>query len=462
MNKFKKFLTTDPVPKALIVLALLAISTLGYLNIRTAYQTGGCVTADGYLWCESKQKCVQPWGERCESIAGGDMDEYGCVNSAGYIWCAAKDKCFRPWEESCIGVSVPAKDPHGCVTADGYIWCSSKLKCIKPWIEGCTSIAGGDMDSHGCVGSAGYIWCVSKQKCIRPWKDSCQKITNEEKDAHGCITSAGQAWCESQQKCIQPWMEVCVDIYEGDYDEHGCRTGLGFEWCEISQKCVEPWKEPCEQPKKKRIDEHGCVLSDGFEWCEPEAKCLQPWMEECEATYDAPTNPFPDTDLDTLEGEAAAMLYSRGVISGFPDGEFKGNQPVNRAEAAKFLLLAAGSEIRNLNNDGLFSDVIDGEWYVPYVMTAANEGIISGYPDGSFKPADTVNTAEFLKMLTLAFDLEEGISYTYSDVPDDAWFAKYAGLAEFYDLFPERGSGLLYPDQDMTRKEVAIAIYQYL
>ena len=172
-------------------------------------------------------------------------------------------------------------------------------------------------------------------------------------------------------------------------------------------------------------------------------------------------NPFPDTNTNSLEGISATELYRRGVIGGYPDGEFKGFRQVNRAEAAKFLLLARFEKIAEIANSGKFPDVKDGEWYVSYIVTAADKGIISGYPDGTFRPQNTVNTAEFLKMLTLTFGLSENLAYSYTDVKSDDWFASYAGTAQKYKLFPDRTTNL-YPKQNLTRKEVAVAIYQYL
>ena len=179
------------------------------------------------------------------------------------------------------------------------------------------------------------------------------------------------------------------------------------------------------------------------------------------AFYDY-NNPFPDTNTNALEGMAAAELYRRAVIGGYPDGEFKGWKAVNRAEAAKFLLLARFESITSVRNDGKFRDILDNQWYTSFVVTAAQKGIINGYPDGTFQPGRTVNTVEFLKMLTLSFDLETYLPHYYSDVPDDAWFAKYAGIAQKYNLFPDRNTAKLEPSRTLTRKEVAIAIYQYL
>ncbi|MFH0770795.1 MAG: S-layer homology domain-containing protein [Candidatus Peregrinibacteria bacterium] len=185
------------------------------------------------------------------------------------------------------------------------------------------------------------------------------------------------------------------------------------------------------------------------------------YEDEILADIESYRNPFPDTDLAELTGKAAAELYRRAVIGGFPDGEFKADRPVNRAEAAKFLLLTRDGTVEDAGNDGRFPDVRDGEWYTKYVVAAANEGVIRGYPDGLFRPANQVNTAEFLKMLTLTLGLEEGLDYGYKDVPADSWFAPFAGIAQKYDLFPGRVSRLS-PTLPLSRGDVAVAIYQYL
>jgi len=186
------------------------------------------------------------------------------------------------------------------------------------------------------------------------------------------------------------------------------------------------------------------------------------YEDEVITNFESYKNPFPDTTKGSLLGKAAAELYRRAIIGGYPDGEFKGSKDVNRAEAAKFLLLAHYGTVANVTNNGQFKDVKNGQWYTKYVMTAANEGIINGYPDGSFRPANTINTAEFLKMITLTFKIKLNKSYNYKDVKTSNWFSKYAGTAKEYNLFPERNPNYLEPAKTLTRKEVAIAIYQYL
>lgn len=188
------------------------------------------------------------------------------------------------------------------------------------------------------------------------------------------------------------------------------------------------------------------------------------YMDNVLTTFTGYINPFPDTSLENLEGNAAAELYRRAVISGYADGAFKGTRDVNRAEAVKFLLLTRFGPIdavEDIAYNGDFSDIYDRMWYTKYVITAANKGIINGYPDGLFRPGNTVNTAEFLKMVTLTFGLQTNLSYHYSDVKSTDWFSQYAGVATMYNLFPNRSS-LLLPAQNLTRYEVAVAIYQFL
>lgn len=167
---------------------------------------------------------------------------------------------------------------------------------------------------------------------------------------------------------------------------------------------------------------------------------------------------FPDLDPGSQVGQAAARMKAKGIIDGFPDGSFRPEEPVNRAQAAKILLGAAELPLHELTNDGYFTDVKDGEWYVEYVLTAAGYRVVDGYPDFSFKPAGQINTAEFLKMLTNALLLDTNLPSTYVDVPSGAWFAQYAGIAERYRLFPTRDGVHLEPERLLTRGDVIVAV----
>jgi hypothetical protein len=261
----------------------------------------------------------------------------------------------------------------------------------------------------------------------------------------------------------------CTDTDGGkDYHKKGVTTHLhdneeytGIDTCMTEDRLAEQYCDGAKKKSELYICPNGCLSGACINKLQESDMPPVGYEDEVLANIEAFPNPFPDTSINALSGKAAAELYRRSVIGGYPDGEFKGSRLVNRAEAAKFLLLARLDSVSPISNNGQFPDVANDQWYTSFVVTAANRGIINGYPDGMFRPANTVNTAEFLKMLVLTFDLEYNLPFSYSDVPSDAWFALYAGVAQEYDLFPARTQSLR-PDSAMSREEVAIAIYQYL
>lgn len=95
-------------------------------------------------------------------------------------------------------------------------------------------------------------------------------------------------------------------------------------------------------------------------------------------------------------------LNALGIINGYPDGSFKPDANITRAEFAVIAMSAAG--LKNSadilkNNASKFSDVKAGEWYTGWVNLAASQGYIAGYPDGTFKPNANISYAECITIL---------------------------------------------------------------
>lgn len=167
---------------------------------------------------------------------------------------------------------------------------------------------------------------------------------------------------------------------------------------------------------------------------------------------------FPDLEAGSRIEDAAALLRDRGVIEGFPDGTFKPNQTINRAQAAKMLLL--GSE-KNATTDHITifaTDLQEGAWYTDYIAIANNLGIMQGYGNGEFRPGGTIIRSEFFKMLSIAFSLQVNRRSSYPDVPDGTWYAPFASVAETYELMADDRQILFNPSQKVTRGEAAYAI----
>jgi len=317
--------------------------------------------------------------------------------------------------------------------------------------------------------------CAEKYKA--EGEDLCTKLrehmerggyTHEEKQKYIKLCEGGEPVLPTKEDFCKKMRRV---LEEGTYTEEEKRTF--YETCFEENEHVKE-KDECKELRHTLVklsnadlggtDEYAELKEQFIDLCEEPEGHVPPagFEDEVLVDYSAYTNPFPDTDLESEEGQSAAELYRRGVIGGFPDGEFKGDRDVNRAEAAKFLLLAC-----NLSTEpseafsGGFRDVLQKQWYTGFVEAAAEQGVISGHPDGTFRPADTVQRDQFLKMLTLACDLETDLPYSYPDVDPDDWFAMYAGVAEQYRIY-ETPDGALHPAELLTREEVTTAIYRFL
>ena len=145
----------------------------------------------------------------------------------------------------------------------------------------------------------------------------------------------------------------------------------------------------------------------------------------------------------------------KGVINGYPDGSFRPDRYITRAEVAKVLALAYEMPLDIDAYD--FTDVTDKDWYYAHVQACASYDVINGYPDGSFNPDGFISRSEAVKMVCLAAGLTEKDSGLeskpdYAQIPDWAtgyWNALYhAGVIDGYE------DGYLRPVQNITRAEL--------
>ncbi|MBN2306803.1 S-layer homology domain-containing protein [Candidatus Peregrinibacteria bacterium] len=152
-------------------------------------------------------------------------------------------------------------------------------------------------------------------------------------------------------------------------------------------------------------------------------------------------------------------LMEMEVISGYPDGTFKPENPVNRAEALKIILQSLRAMQAEEGEDtfvmpenfNMFSDLQPTEWYATYVAEGVDKGIINGYPDGTFKGGNTVNLAEALKMTLEAHETKVW------DGDTSPWYKKYFDAAYGLDVLPQ---DLSDPGKLLTRAELAYIVDQ--
>ncbi len=151
---------------------------------------------------------------------------------------------------------------------------------------------------------------------------------------------------------------------------------------------------------------------------------------------------FSDVTGSNPHATAIAQLEEDGVLQGYEDGTFRSDNTINRAEFLKIILSARGNVQTSAKN--CFPDVGD-EWYAQYVCTAQSEGIVAGYPDGTFQPGRDINFVEAAKILTLAYK-QQTQSYSAD------WYEPYARALEQSKAIPESIDQLDHP---LTRGEMA-------
>ncbi|OIQ11496.1 cellulosome-anchoring protein precursor [Moorella thermoacetica] len=193
------------------------------------------------------------------------------------------------------------------------------------------------------------------------------------------------------------------------------------------------------------------------------------------AVFAAAKEVTPPVTFKDMQGHWAAGTVSRlasmGVISGYPDGTFKPDNQITRAEAtailARALKLAPGSE-----QDLKFKDnAVIPDWARGVVAAAAREGLIKGYPQpgGSvtFEPGRSISRAELAAIVVRILAMKSGIP-----APAELKFADTASIPDWarQSVAQAVASGIVagYPDntfqadRPVTRAEAAAMILRLL
>ena len=136
------------------------------------------------------------------------------------------------------------------------------------------------------------------------------------------------------------------------------------------------------------------------------------------------TNDYTDVPADAWYNNAVSTLSNAGIIDGYEDGTFKPDGNITRAE---FATIAMRFFEATYDGEDLFSDIA-GHWAQDYINEAANAGIVDGYPDGTFRPQQYITRAEAMTMVNRTIDRHPDADHllddmiTWPDNPETAWY----------------------------------------
>ena len=134
---------------------------------------------------------------------------------------------------------------------------------------------------------------------------------------------------------------------------------------------------------------------------------------------------FKDVSSNYTFSREVNYLTGKGIISGYPDGTFRPNESVTRAAAAIMIGRALGLD--GTQRKTKFPDVGASSVASGYIQSAVEAGIISGFTDGTFRPSETVTRGQLAIFLSRAFNLKETTSVTFTDVSTSSAAYPYIG-----------------------------------
>lgn len=162
---------------------------------------------------------------------------------------------------------------------------------------------------------------------------------------------------------------------------------------------------------------------------------------------------FTDVTGTNYNGDAINYLKDHSVVQGYSDGSYKPDNRINRAEFTKILINAVYpvSEI-NACSSKSFPDVSTADWFSKYVCMAKKHNVVGGYADGTFKPASYINFAEASKVIDGALKVKQDTVGTNNE-----WYAGYVKGLEDKKAIPSTVQGF---DKEITRGEMSELIYR--
>jgi hypothetical protein len=171
---------------------------------------------------------------------------------------------------------------------------------------------------------------------------------------------------------------------------------------------------------------------------------------------------FSDVN-DKDVAKAVARLGAFGIVNGYEDGTYQPNKSITRAEFSKLLVVALGLDnAAQAVGTTRFADAANA-WYTGYVEVAAGQGLVNGYPDGTFQPNKTVSYSEAVTMLVRALGYKD--EFLPGSWPGN-YIAKAAGLNVTDNVtftpsgLADRGSVAVLLNNTLDAKVVKVDTYE--
>ncbi len=187
----------------------------------------------------------------------------------------------------------------------------------------------------------------------------------------------------------------------------------------------------------------------------------------CPKDDTCPMSTFTDLDRTLWYHDGIHFCLENGMMNGVGNGKFDPSGTTNRAMIVT-ILYRLENEPEVTGKENPFSDVADGQWYTNAVIWAAENKIVEGYGDGTFRPTAPI-TREQLAAILYRYAQSRGQGFTgmwyfLLDYPDASEISSWADEAMHWCVMKEiiKGKdGKLVPGGDASRAEAATMLMRY-
>ena len=148
---------------------------------------------------------------------------------------------------------------------------------------------------------------------------------------------------------------------------------------------------------------------------------------EYEKPFVATGDVFPDVELGRWSAHDIEYMTDQDIIYGYPDGEFKPEQNLTRAEFAA--LICRFAKLSQTDEENPFPDLDESHWAYENVKSLYASGLLDGYEDGTFRAENEITRAEVMTVVNKLLGRKPDESYVkaldfnpYSDLYDEQWY----------------------------------------
>ena len=179
-----------------------------------------------------------------------------------------------------------------------------------------------------------------------------------------------------------------------------------------------------------------------------------------------PSTPAKPDDTKITLAPIPEMLNGEdhyAYLLGYENGTVRPNGSISRAEVATvlFRLLKDDVRMQNLTKDNAYSDVSGTAWYAAAVSTLSKMGVISGYPDGTFRPNAPITRAEFAAMIARFDETAKSADTPFTDISGH-WAENAIGKAYGNGWIKGSNKTVFCPESNLTRAETATLLNRVL